>query len=250
MPTCAANKAWLVGLFLLLALGEPPREPITVYLIGDSTMADKEVRAYPETGWGTPFAYFFGETVVVDNRAKNGRSTRTFIEEGRWRPVVDRLKAGDYVFVQFGHNDEVPTKGSYTPEADFKANLVRYVTDTRGKGAYPVLLTPVARRRFDEAGRVVGTHDVYSNLVREVAGAHGVPLIDLDRRSQALLQAMGVKNSAYLFNHLEPDEHPNYPEGNEDNTHFNEFGARKIAELVLADVRALHLGLADHIVTR
>src|SRR5690349_16962112 len=81
-------------------------EPIKVYLVGDSTMSEKETKAYPETGWGMPFVYFFDSTVVIENHAKNGRSTRTFISENRWQPVADKLKAGDYVFIQFGHNDE------------------------------------------------------------------------------------------------------------------------------------------------
>src|SRR5262245_58960861 len=96
----------LAGFFTLLSFFSPQRT-IKVWLIGDSTMADKEVRAYPETGWGMPFAHFFDSTVTVDNRAKNGRSTKSFIEEGLWRPVIDNLQPGDYVFIQFGHNDEV-----------------------------------------------------------------------------------------------------------------------------------------------
>ncbi len=227
-----------------------PKEPVKVYLIGDSTMSVKEVRAYPETGWGMPFQYFFDTSVVVDNRAKNGRSTGSFLAENRWQPVVDSLQAGDYVFIQFGHNDEVETKKTYTTPETFKANLVRYVTETREKEAHPVLLTPVARRRFDKAGHIVGTHEQYSEIVRTVAKEQQVPLIDLDKKSQALLQQLGVEKSKLLFNWLQPGEHPNYPEGVEDNTHFNELGARKMAELVLAEIRALDLALADRIVIR
>lgn len=117
--------------FILFAFQQ--RNKITVYLIGDSTMADKEVIAYPETGWGMPFHYFFDSTVTVDNRAKNGRSTRTFIEEGRWKPIADNLKEGDYVLIQFGHNDEVPTKKSYTTQDQFKSNLIKFVTESRNK---------------------------------------------------------------------------------------------------------------------
>lgn len=236
----------LLGLLLAFAPLQDP--PVTVYLIGDSTMSDKAVRAYPETGWGTPFADYFDASVVVENHARNGRSTRTFIAEGRWQPIADRLRAGDYVFIQFGHNDEVPTKGSYTTPEDYTANLARFVRETRQAGAHPVLLTPVARRRFDETGRVVGTHEAYAALVREVAEAHDVPLIDMDRRSQALLQELGVEDSRFLFNHLAPGQNPNYPDGVEDNTHFNELGARRMAELVLDGIRARRLDLADRII--
>src|SRR5674476_295997 len=135
-----------------------------VWLIGDSTMANKEVKAFPETGWGMPFSYFFDSTVTVDNRAKNGRSTRTFIEEGRWKSVVENLHEGDYVLIQFGHNDEVPTKKSYTPEDQFKANLAKFITEARNKKAIPVLITPVARRKFDSTGKVEETHAIYTQL--------------------------------------------------------------------------------------
>lgn len=173
--------------FLLLTAFYLPQKGPKVYLIGDSTIAIKETRAYPETGWGMPFANFFDSTVVVDNRAKNGRSTRTFIEEGLWKPVVDVLQPGDYVFIQFGHNDEVETKKSFSTKEQFTSNLTRYIAETRSKGATPLLLTPVARRKFDSTGKIEGTHNVYSNLVRDVAKGQGVALIDLDAQSQQLL---------------------------------------------------------------
>lgn len=210
-------------------------------------MSIKEVKAYPETGWGMPFRYFFDSTVEVDDRAKNGRSTQSFINEGLWQPVVDNLSEGDYVFVQFGHNDEVPTKKTYTTEEQFKNNLIRYVNETRSKKAIPVLITPIARRKFDASGNVIGTHEVYSQIVRNVAKQLNVPLIDLDKKSQALLQQFGPKTSKLLYNYLEPGENPHYPEGRSDDTHFSELGARMMAEIVLASVKELKLDLADHI---
>jgi lysophospholipase L1-like esterase len=224
----------------------PPQKTI-VYLIGDSTIAIKEVKAYPETGWGMPFALFFDSTIVVDNRARNGRSSRTFLEEGLWQPVANDLKAGDYVLIQFGHNDEVETKKSYTTKEQFKANLTRYISETKAKGATPVLLTPAARRKFDSTGKIEGTHDAYATLVRQVAKTQGVALIDLDQKSQQLIQGFGVEGSKLLFNHLKPGEHPNYGAGKTDDTHFSELGARKMAQLVLASIKDLKLPLADHI---
>ncbi len=181
----------------------------------------------------------------MDNRAQNGRSTRSFLEEGRWQPVVAALKEGDYVFIQFGHNDEVPTKKTYTTEPEFKANLVRYVTETRSKRAVPVLLTPVARRKFDSAGKLEDTHPVYAQLVREVAQEQQVALIDLSTTSMALLEQFGVENSKLLYLHLAPNEHPHYPSGRDDDTHFSDLGARRMAELVFADIRNLRLELAE-----
>ena len=231
-----------------MAFAFTQKKKITVYLIGDSTMANKEVKAFPETGWGMPFAYFFDSSVVVDNRAKNGRSTRTFISENLWQPVANALQPGDYVFIQFGHNDESKEKvDRYTSPEDYKKNLVKFITETRGKKAIPVLLTPVARRRFDTAGNVLESHEIYSPLVREVAKRYNVPLIDLDEKSKELLQQFGKEDSKWLFMQLDKNEHPNYPDGRNDNTHFNELGARKIAEIVLAEIKNLDLGLKDHI---
>jgi lysophospholipase L1-like esterase len=163
------KKIAAFGLLFLMAFGMPPRKT-KVYLIGDSTMANKEVKAFPETGWGMPFAYFFDSTVQVDNRAKNGRSTKSFISENLWQSVADALQPGDYVFIQFGHNDESKEKTDrYTTPEQYKANLVRFITETRAKGGIPVLLTPVSRRKFDASGNIEETHAVYSALVREVA---------------------------------------------------------------------------------
>ncbi|WP_448701538.1 rhamnogalacturonan acetylesterase [Mucilaginibacter sp. AW1-3] len=237
-----------IALLGLMSFTLIQQNKITVYLIGDSTMSNKQVKAYPETGWGMPFSWFFDQTVTVDNRAQNGRSTKSFIAEKRWDDVEKNLNAGDYVLVQFGHNDEVPTKKTYTPEADFKANLIKFISESRNKKAIPVLITPVARRKFDAGGNVLGTHDAYSALVRQVAAEQNVPLIDLDKEGQALLQKYGVENSKMLFNHLAPGENPNYPNGKEDDTHFSELGARKIAQIVLADIKNLKLELADRIV--
>jgi len=213
-------------------------------------MSIKEKKAWPETGWGMPFTHFWDSTVVVDNRAKNGRSTKSFRAEGLWKPVEENMQEGDYVFIQFGHNDEVPTKATATTEVEFRANLVRYITESKNKKAIPVLLTPVARRKFDANGKIEGTHDVYAAIVRNVARENNVLLIDLDKDSQALLQQLGMEPSKMLFNHLVPGENPNYPQGKEDNTHFSELGARKMAELVLKAIKDLHIELAERIVQR
>lgn len=220
-----------------------------VYLIGDSTCADKEPENFPETGWGTPFKQFFRPPVTIANHAKNGRSTKSFREEGLWDVVMKSLKAGDYVFIQFGHNDEVPSKvGRYTTPEQFLDNLSNYVADTRSKGATPVLLTPVSRRSFDPEGTLLNTHEAYAELVREVAESEKVPLIDMTASSMALIVDLGEDRSRQLFLHLEPGEHPNYPDGAQDNTHFNESGARKMARLVLNGIRELNLELTQYII--
>jgi lysophospholipase L1-like esterase len=232
----------------LISFGFPGKKKIKIFIAGDSTAANKEVKAYPETGWGMPFSYFFDSTVTVDNRAKNGRSTRTFISEGLWEKLIRDVSEDDYVLIQFGHNDESKEKTDrYTTPEEYKNNLIKFITETKKKKANPVLLTPVSRRQFDSLGKVKQTHLVYSGLVREVAKQMNVPLIDLDEKSRALYQKFGTETSKLLFLQLEPGEHPNYPQGKKDNTHFNELGARKIAQLVLQEIKELKLELADRI---
>ena len=240
------KRIWAALAVFLVAAAPPPK--ITLWLIGDSTMSVKHPSAYPETGWGMPFAQFFDSTVVVDNRAKNGRSTRIFLTEQLWQPVYEQLKPGDYVFIQFGHNDESKEKTDrYTTPEEYKANLTRFIAETRARQAIPVLLTPVSRRKFIN-GRAVETHAVYADVVRKLAVELQTAFIDLDAQSRELYQRLGEDGSGLLFVQLQAGEHPNYPEGKMDNTHFNELGARKIAQLVLAEIRLLYPGLASRVV--
>jgi lysophospholipase L1-like esterase len=228
----------LSGLLISLLM-VPAKKNITIWLIGDSTMSKKEIRAYPETGWGMPFSNFWDSTVTIENRAVNGRSTKSFLAENRWQPVVDKLQEGDYVFIQFGHNDESKEKGErYTTPEEFRQNLLKYVTEAKARKAIPVLFTPVARKKFDENGKVKESHGVYPQMVKEVAAENNVLLIDLNEKSKLLYEQYGPETAKLLFNYLEPGEHPNYPDGKQDDTHFSELGARKIAELILKEIRA------------
>lgn len=233
--------------FASLSLDARQPAPITVHLAGDSTMAEKLPEKRPETGWGEFLAAQFRPgSVIVDNRAKNGRSTRTFIEEGRWKDLMDATKPGDVVLIQFGHNDQsVEKPDRYTPPADYTRNLERFVADVRAKDATPVLLTPVARRRFDENGRVVASHGEYPDLVRALAAREGVALIDMERRSSAVLQETGVEGSKALFLWVAPGTNPNYPKGVEDNTHFSPLGAERMAREFAAALRVSGLPLAE-----
>lgn len=243
-------KRILVLAVALTAFALPPKKRTKVYLIGDSTMCEYEPARAPLTGWGMPFKHFFDSSIVVDNRARGGRSTRTFISEGRWQAVADSLAEGDCVLMQFGHNDEAKEekyKDRYTPVPDYKTNLVRFVSETRAKGATPVLLTPVSRMRFKD-GTAQETHVDYTAAVYEVAARYKVPLVDLDKKSRELYQQMGEENTKLLFMQLSPGEHPAYPDGQKDNTHFNEYGARRIAELVLAGLREAGVELAGRTV--
>ncbi len=238
----------LVAVFMMLSFLPARQVKLRIFMAGDSTMSIKAQTAYPETGWGMPFVHFWDNEVQVINRAKNGRSTKTFRAEGIWATMIDEMQEGDYVFIQFGHNDEVKEKiGSYTTPAEFTANLKQYIADTRIKKAIPVLLTPVSRRKFDANGNPVGTHEIYSALVREVAKAEKTILIDHDSLSMAAYGRLGMETSKLLFLQLQPDEHPNYPAGKEDNTHFNELGARLMAQLVLQEIRVKIPELANYV---
>jgi len=236
-----------LALALILAAFAWPGRPVTLFIAGDSTAAPKLETKRPETGWGEALPRFFRrDRLRVVNLAVNGRSTRTFIAEGRWQRLVDSLHAGDWVLVQFGHNDGSREKvDRYTPPADYRANLARFVADVRARDAHPVLLTPVRRRRFDAAGRLVDTHGEYPDLVRGLAAELRVPLLDMHQETGALLERFGADSSAALFLHVPRGASPNYPEGLQDNTHFNPRGADLVARLVVRALREQGLGLAQ-----
>jgi lysophospholipase L1-like esterase len=204
------RRAFRLALWLLLglvwAISAAAQQPITIYLAGDSTMAQKLPEKRPETGWGEALGQLFRKNSVrVDNRAKNGRSTRTFISEGLWQGIIDSLQKGDWVFIQFGHNDESKEKTDrYTPPGDYRANLIRFINEVRAKKATPVLLTPVMRRRFDDKGVFFDTHGEYPDIVRAVARDYRVPLIDMHRKSEAVLKRYGAEPSRKLFLQLKP----------------------------------------------
>lgn len=242
---------YLSLLFLLLAasVGAMGKEPITIYLAGDSTMAAKLPEKRPETGWGEALQQFFDPAKVrVDNHAQNGRSTRSFIAEGRWQAIVEKLQAGDYVFIQFGHNDAAKERTErYTPPEDYRRNLLRFINDVRMKKAQPVLLTPVMRRRFDKDGAFQDSHGVYPEIVRDVAAENWVPLIDMHSKSERVLRQYGAEASKKLFLHLAPDENANYPKGIEDNTHFSPAGAEVMARLAVEGIREKNLGLTRYL---
>lgn len=238
---------FIVGLILLCAFMNPEKKK-KIWLCGDSTIAIKQTTAYPETGWGMPFVYFWDSTVLVKNLAKNGRSTKTFINEGLWNQFLNEASEGDYVFIQFGHNDESEEKKDrYTNPEEFKTNLTKFIKEARALKVTPILLTPVSRRKFDTVGIAMETHKLYSTLTQEVAIAENVLFIDLDRKSRELYQQFGKDNSTLLFLQLKPGEHPNYPEGKIDNTHFSELGARLIAQIVLKELKNLNTDLNNHI---
>jgi len=240
-----------VGVVLLLAFilitGCTPSKQITVYTIGDSTMANKKVEVYPETGWGQQFQSYFDSKVKVSNHAVNGRSSKSFIDEGRWKIVFDSLKRGDYVFIQFGHNDEKADKPAvYTdPSTTYKQNLEKYIVEVRAKGATPILLTPIVRRKFDAVGSLIDTHGKYPDAVREVAANLKVKFIDMQKLTYTLISSIGDEPSKKMYLWTAPDS--KFPEGRKDDTHLSVEGAKTFAGLVADAVKKMKTLVARHV---
>ncbi len=233
---------FFLSALILMSFALIQNKKITLWMIGDSTMSVKQPKAFPETGWGMPFSTFFNKKVTVDNRAVNGRSTLSFITENRWKAVYDNLEAGDYVFIEFGHNDEKLNKpGVGTSIDQYKANLAKFIDEARLKKAIPVLLTPIARRNFIE-GKLVDTHLGYPDAMRKVADSLNVPLIDMQKKTEKLLTSLGEEGSLKLFNHVAPGNE-NYPEGKKDDTHLSPEGAKQIAGLAAEGMRELKIDL-------
>ncbi|PCJ93353.1 MAG: rhamnogalacturonan acetylesterase [Flavobacteriaceae bacterium] len=225
-------------------------EDITIYTIGDSTMADKNnPEENPEYGWAQVLEQYFNDNITVDNRAKGGRSSRSFITENRWKSVLDSLQKGDYVFIQFGHNDQkIKDPNRYTnPHTAYRNNLITYISETREKGAIPILLTSIVRRNFNEYGVLVDTHGQYPLETRLVAQEYEVPLIDLQYQTELLEDSYGVEESKKLHLHYGPGEHPYYPNGRTDNTHLSLKGANEISKIVIAEIRSIRLPLTAYI---
>jgi lysophospholipase L1-like esterase len=215
---------------------------VTIFIAGDSTAATKQPDKKPETGWGERLPDFFTDQVEFDNKAANGRSSKSFINEGRLQQVADAIREGDFFFIQFGHNDEKPREDLYTePPTTYKDYLKQYINVARQAGAHPVLLNSIHRRAFDEAGRITDSHGSYPSAVRELANELSVPFIDMTERSRRLLEETGEEPSQAFFLWLQPGENPNYPEGVQDNTHFSENGALAMARLVADGIRELQL---------
>lgn len=241
------NKLLLIPILLCLVFMSFKKEKqITVWMIGDSTMSVKKENTYPETGWGMPFAGFFNDKVAVENKAMNGRSTLSFITEKRWQEVYDGLKEGDYLIIEFGHNDEkVDKPGVGTTLDEYKANLAKFVTEARSKKVIPILMTPIARRNFKD-GKLTDTHKNYPDVVRSLADSLKVPMIDMQHRTEKLLVQYGEEKSIALFNYVDSG-HANYPQGKKDNTHLSPVGAKAVADCAVAGLEELKLPLAKYL---
>lgn len=247
---------------------------ITIFMIGDSTMANKNIKNNnPERGWGMVLQCYFDDGVRVDNHAVNGRSSKSFIDEGRWQRVVERIRPGDYVFIQFGHNDEKPKPDRHTdPGSTFDANLRKFVEETREKGGIPVLFNSVVRRNFfktapandddenlrrtsamtvvgqEETDTLYDTHGDYTKSPRDVAGETGAYFVDANKITHELEQGLGREKSKKLHMWFAAGEHPAIPKGRKDNTHYCVYGAHVVAEILAEAVGKEIPRLQKHLV--
>ncbi len=250
----------LMALLVLVTLTSlKPNHLTTIFVIGDSTAAKKDLSTgSPERGWAMALQSYFDSTYIrVDNHAVNGRSSKSFIDEGRWAKVLSLIKPGDYVIIQFGHNDEKPQMERHTdPGSTFDYNLAKFVRETREKGGIPVIMNPVVRRNFatktvknddDEALRnttfadgakvaegdsLIDTHKLYAVAPRDVALRMNAHFVNANKITHDLEQSLGVEGSKKLHMWYKPGEHPALPQGRQDNTHYNIYGAHVVAGLL------------------
>lgn len=236
----------------LLAATIRPDAPPTLHLIGDSTMANKPDPYHnPERGWGQALPTFVTGGALVRNYAVNGRSTKSFIDQGRWDSVLVAIKPGDYVFIQFGHNDEKHEDSTRytTPRGTYKANLERFVRDARAKGATPVLFTSIVRRSFNADGSLKDTHGEYPAVTREVASALSVPLVDHEALTKRLVTAAGPEKSKALYVYTREGEFSAFPVARADDTHLSPRGAAEVARVAVREVARVVPQLAPYLDT-
>ena len=206
----------------------------TIWIIGDSTVEDNKP---PFRGWGWALPEYVKDGVTVKNHALSGRSSRSFWEEGLFAPVAEHITAGDMLLIQFGHNDEKDDERHTDPDSTYPMERWRYCQAALDRGAQPVLLTPVSRRFFVGGGSMLYTHGEYPRAIRQLAAEKGVPLCDLKKDSRELYLALGEEKTAELFVRLAPGENPDFPDGHDDKTHVNAFGAQEICRLVVRELR-------------
>lgn len=213
-----------------------------IYWAGDSTVKQNDITSYPQAGIGQGFALYAKHGIFIDNRAENGRSSKSFIDEGILSAIAEDIKAGDFFFIEFGHNDEKPDEERHTEAfGSYQEYLKQYIKAARDKGAHPVLITSLYRRQFQADGKtlVPATHQNYPEAMIALAKECDVPVIDLCTLSKDLIEKNGPEISKRWFMHLPAGVYPNHPEGKEDNSHLVYEGAVVFAGLIAAELRKL-----------
>ena len=213
-----------------------------IFWAGDSTVQTNNYTTYPQTGIGQVFSMFLAEGYSVENHGKNGRSTKSFMDEGRLKAIEERIGKGDFLFIQFGHNDEkVNDPSRYTePFSSFMDNLEKFIDVARAKGAYPVLITPLERRNFQEEHLLTpGHHADYVAAMKQTAKKHNIALVDLYSMSRDVLEEAGEVKSRRWYMFFDEGEYSTHPQESRDNTHLRYDGAVTFGALVAKGLREL-----------
>ena len=246
------KRFFSIILALVVAISVSAQDKIVLRLMGDSTMADKDLSYQnPERGWGQRLKSHVDEGVEVANYAQNGRSTKSVQTLGIWDRVKADLKAGEYLFIQFGHNDskESDTTRYAAPFGAYQDNIRLFVDHALSVGAKPILFTPVSRRWFDDKGNLKREcHGDYPAAVKQIAQEYGLPLIDANEVTQQWLMSLGDEASRKYYMWIEEGTNPKHPQGKVDNTHTNVAGARQIVNLLLPEIVKVIPELASHVV--
>ncbi len=209
---------------------------VTVFLAGNSTVTDQAKE--PWAAWGQMIPRFFNADVVVANLAESGEALKSFVAENRLMKIMSLIRPGDYLFIEFGHNDQKPEGSAYVePFTGYKEMLKKYIQEARVKDAFPVLLTSMHRRKFDEDGKVINTHGDYPEAVRQVAREENVPLIDLNAMSATLYEALGAEGSKKLFVHYLAGSFPGQDTELKDDTHHSPYGSYELAKCVVEGIK-------------
>lgn len=236
-----------------LPMNKPGEKPV-IYLASDSTVQSYDKSFYPQTGWGEVLIQYFQknisvkylnprptvyetEDIIIDNRAIGGRSSKSFLEEGRFDRILMDVRENDYVFVQFGHNDGTKARPNrYVSVSDFERYIRYYIDGIHQRKATCVLVTPVARRNYrEETGKFVISFNNYRSIMLKLAKEKNTPILDLGKESSAYLNSIGPEESKKLFMWIKPGEFPdgNYAEGKQDNTHLQRRGAIEFAGILV-----------------
>lgn len=217
----------------------------TIFLCGDSTVVDQDNE--PWASWGQMITRFFDAGVSFANYAESGESANTFIAAGRLKKALSQMKAGDYIFMEFSHNDQKqrgPGKGAFY---SFMTSLKTFIDEAHARGAHPVLVTPTQRRSFDEKGKIRDTHADFPDAIRWLAAKENIPLIDLHQMTRTLYEAMGVEPSKKAFVHYPAGSYPGQNRPMADNTHFNPYGAYQIAKCIIEGMKKIDLPILEHL---
>ncbi|WP_328803701.1 rhamnogalacturonan lyase family protein [Paenibacillus puerhi] len=225
--------------------GETP----TVYIAGDSTVQTYDGYWQPQAGWGQMISRYFTTDLSFSNQSIGGRSTKSFIREGRLDTILRSIKPNDYFLIQFGHNDAtISNPDRYASPSDYKVFLNTYIEGARQRGGIPILVTPVGRRDFNaDTGQFNVSFPAYVNAMKEVAAEQQVDIVDLSALSREYYNSIGPGGTLAVFLHVPVGVYTAFPEGKEDNTHFQEYGAIQIARLVSTGIRDLGNPLSAYV---